>query len=860
MESFLLDVRQAIRSARRAPGVILLAVVALGLGVGATLAVFSAIDALVLRAYDIPEPERVVQIWDRYPAEASGREVQVSVPNFEDYQERQRVFQRFAAMQPTTGYRSEGDRTESVYGLYASPDLLPLLGVQPVLGRGFTDEEDLEGTAAVVILSYDLWQNVYGGAPEVIGGSFELVLWSQQDRAYVTTPFEIVGVLPPGFRMPALRLGHDYTAWNTPDFVLPRGLWEWGRGNRGQYAYRVLGRLRPMRSIEEAQDDLSAIAAEIAEAHPQTNAGYTTVLTTLPGLARAEHGSRMLLLWSAAAVLLLIACANVAALLIGRGIARQREVALRQALGSGMRRILSQLLTEGALIALSGGALALVVAYLGLLALRPFVPGNVPNLDAMGLDARVLGLALAASLGTALIFALAPAVGGRRLDLAQALKEGESSAARPTRALRMLVVGQVALAFVLLSSAGLLLASLSNMLGSDPGFEPDGRVALQVRSLPPGLSKYQDGEARERLSERVIAALQAHPGVVRAASTANLPLSGRESRADFTPGDRPALSPQEREAADWLYASPGYFETLGIPVLEGREFNQADLDARRVARASWTQGMPLPELPVLVNAELARRYWPGESALGKIIYWGIQDPETVTTDGGESWDSRYPMPFPLRIVGVVGSVNQLGIGDERRLQYYTAERRLDWLVVHVRGEAADFVLPLRAVVEGVDPEIEVAEAFPMTQRVEIAAASTRFQLLLVGLFGVIATAMAVLGLFGVLSYSVQQRRREIGVRMSLGATSANVRWLVLRQGSLLVVLGVAAGTAGAWAAGRLLESLLFGVRPAAPGVLLATAVGISAVALIACILPTRHASRVDPVLVLREDGWGGQAT
>ena len=853
MQTLISDLRYALRGFRRSPALPIITVLALSLGIGANTAAFSAMDALVLRAHRMPDAERVVQVWDRFPNEDPTREVQISVPNFEDYAAQQTVFDRFAAFQPGSIYLDVGGRHEEKSVLIASHDLLSILGARPVLGRDFRPEESRRGAGQVVLISHEVWQDSYGGATDVVGRIIDLMDWSQQERRYLAQPYEIVGVLPEDFSLPPVKLRDRYQQPPTPAFIAPLGLWDWGLGNRGMYAFRALGRLAPGRQLAEARAEMEGIAARIAQAYPATNDGYSVVVTPLQELARDAYGRQLLLLWGAALVLLMIACANVAALLIGRAVAREREYAVRKALGANWSRILRQLLTESGFLAVAGGLGGIVMAVAVLKLLKGLALAEVTGLQATGLDFRLLAVTVGASALTVLLFGVGPSVVAARLEITRSLRAGGSAGSRGgLRAIRWLVTGQVALAFVLLASGGLLLVSLANMLRADPGFEREDRYLVRTAPLVRGLSKYNNSEDHIRLFGRIEEAVRAVPGVIAIDHTDNPPLSGRESMADFSPADRPLIPPATRRNAEWMMVSAGYFGAMGIPILEGREFREEDWPGW--VAADPPPGEPLPELPVILSVALARFYWPEESALDKIAYWGIQDPAVVVGGSYESgWDNRYPKPFPLRVIGVVGNVNQLGMDDAPRLQFYTLRDRLGELVLHAQGEPATLLPQIRRAVEGVDPELEVIEAVPFAHRVDSVAAGTRFQLFLVSVLAALSTIMAVLGLFGVMEYSVRQRMREIGIRISTGASGAQVQTMVLAEGTRLVGVGIGLGVLGAWASGRLLRGILFGVAPTDPKILAGAVVVMAVVALAGCITPTRRAGRVDPVTILRAE-------
>jgi putative ABC transport system permease protein len=836
------------------------AVLTLALGIGATTAIFSVVDVVLLRPLAMPESGRVVQIWDRHPSATGGTDDLVAVPNYRDYREQNEVFERMAALQSGQFFLEDVNGIETISALFASPDFLPLMGVDPALGRGFLSEEEDDDSTPVAIVTHGFWRRRLGGNADAIGRT--LTLWRWGSRGVVSTEFVVVGVLPEEFQLPPLKQRDGFGPLPYPQILVPTGLWSWGRNDRSRWAFSAVARLKEGVSVERAQANMNAIAAGIAAEYPETNAGYSTVVAPLSQLIRRQYGTRLYLLWAAAGFVLLIACVNVASLLLGRGVTRDRELAVRSVLGAGRVRLVRQLLTESVLLALMGGAAGLLLALWGTRVLVAAVPGDVYRLHDVGVDLRVLAFLVGGSLLTALFFGLLPALRSARPNLAAALKEGgHGSRGGRLRSLRVLVVAEVALALMLLTGAGLMLRTFRNLTGVDPGFERQNLLTLTVGMLPYQLSKYKSLHERAPLFDEVKGRITNLPGVVSVAAIGDLPLTGSEWEWEITLADRPPPAPDERVRVDFREVSDGYFETMGISVLTGRTFS--DVDTEQVL-AWWRfrnlqPGMNPQEvarrslqftLPVIVNETMAQRFWPGSSAIGKGLYWGIQDPERVSEP--EGWDGRYDPPSLLTVVGVVPEVKTLGLDQEPRSQVYVASaKKFGWLVVRTESDPLGVAEAARNAIEAVDPELSVTNISTMEERFSAAVVQERFRMWLIGLFAALAVLLATVGLFGVTAHSVGQRTHEIGVRMALGARTDDIVRVVGGQGLRLIVQGTAIGLVGALALTRFTSSLLFGVAPTDPLSYAGSVVVLSTVAVIACYLPTRRAVRVDPAEVLR---------
>jgi len=846
------DLRLALRALWRRPSFAATAVLALSLGIGAHTAIFSAVDAIILRAHDIPDPDRVVQVWDSRPTTPAGAESQISIPNWEDYRAGQTVFERFAGFQGGGKvYRRGVDgRQEALSALFASRDLFSILGAQAALGRTFVPEEDEPGAPPTAILSHALWQRL-GGDPAIVGQTLGVTGW-RWNEGWGPWQLEIVGVLPAGFAMPPIQIHQEFGVYGDADLVLPMGLWTWGRGNRGMYALRTLARLKPGVSLTQARAQMAGLAAGLAKSDPEDNEGLRSVVTPLPDLVRSAHGEPMALLWGGAILVLLIACANAAALTTVRAIGQRRELAIRAALGAGRRRIVRLMLTESLVIGIAGGTIGLGLAFLGTRLISGLAPAEIASsVRGISVNGRVLVSTLAAALATGLLVGLVPALRAAARDPSGFLKEGSGGAGHRSGELRLLVVGQVALAFLLVTLSLLLFGSLSRMLSADPGFEVGRQVFLKIETLPPPLSSFKADPQFVELFRRISEELERRPDVVSVTAAGDLPLSGRDNDADFTIADRPPPE-HDRPNAAWLSVPPGYFRSMGIPIVEGREFGEEAYQLKQ--RVGAVEEAPLPAIEAIVSEPFARRHWPGQSALGKVFYWGVQDPFSAPNLSYETgWDERYPRPYPLRIVGVAAPVNQHGLAPEEPLQFYTLMGRFAWLAVRVREDANAVVPKLREAVEAVDPELTVSTVEPAVARVRRIAAPTRFELALIGTFGALAVVLAGVGLYGALAYSFRQRRRELSVRIALGATAGDIRAIMLRQGALMTAVGLAVGVTASAIASRFLRSLLFGLEPTDLRYLLAAAAVIGLVATLASLFPARRAERVDVARTLREE-------
>jgi len=819
MDALPHDLRFALRNLRQRPGFTALTALTLALGIGATSAIFSVVNGVLLRPLPYDQPAGVVLVHTRLEG-TPGREL--SLPEFFDLREQSRSFSRVAAFANGSLTLTGSGTPERLQAGYVTAEAFPVVGVSPARGRGFSAEEDLPGRPPVVVLSDGLWRRRFGADPEVVGRTLILD----------DVPTTVLGVMPPGFQLPTHFAGPGMELW-----TLLRLDPSVDRSERGWHWLTVLGRLRPGVDVEAAGRETASLMAGMLQRFPnEYDADFTGSVSPAIDVLVGDIRPVILVLMGAVGLLLLIACANVASLVLARAEARHREIALRAALGARAGRIVRQLLTESAVLAVAGGLLGLVLALWGVRALVAVAPPTLPRLEAIGMDGWVLAFTAVITLTTGMLFGLAPAMQAARADLSLALTEGGrggSAGLRGQRFRRGLVVSQIALALVLVASAGLLIQSFARMRGVDPGFVPERLLTARVELTP---VRYQSNEEIRAFYQRLVERLEAIPGVRSAAVVKALPMLQlelgdwsfvREGRHSLPP------TPSEWNLAYWQTMSPEYFETMEIPVLQGRGLEAGDrLGSPGVA---------------VINRTLARQVWPDGDALGQRILMG-----------GGATDSIW-----RTIVGVVGDVRHRGLDAEPRPEIYlpyaqfpagtgTPQRTLR-IVMRSEGDPVQLTGALRAAVAELDSDLPVGDIQTMEEALGSWAAERRLTMTLVGAFALLALALGAVGVYGVMAHFVGQRTREIGIRMALGAVPREILALVLSQGARLAFLGIAVGLVGAFAATRLLASLLFGVGPTDPTTFLATAAALSVVAGAASVLPAVRAVRTDPVDALRSE-------
>ncbi len=803
MDALLRDLRFAVRTLMKSPAVTLAALLTLALGIGATTAIFTVVDGILLKPLSYPQPDRLMMVWETNQPRHRDRNV-VSPANFLDWQAQNHVFASMSAFAPfSASLTGQGDPRQ-LDGFVSTADLFTTLQTGVTLGRGFQRADGKPGSPPVIVISNRLWRQL-GGTDGIVGRTVTLG----------GRPTEIVGVLPAGFRI-AGRAG---------DFISPLQLGADAHERHGRGA-RVIARLAAGVTLAQARAEMDTIATRLAREYPDFNSGWGVNVVPLASDMVSDVRPALLLLLAAVGLVLLVACVNVANLLLARASGRRREFALRAAIGAGRGRLLRQLLTESLLLAGCGGALGLVVAAWLLKLLLGIATDQVPipRLNEVHLNPQVLLFVLAVTLITGLAFGLAPALTASRLDLHDSLKEGRGSEGQHGRRRHdALVVAEVALALVLLMGAGLMLRSFWTLTHVDPGFRSDH--VLSMWTMLPG-GTYRTAEQRAAFFDRAVDRLQALPGAQSAAAVTYLPLTGLGSATTFWVNDRAKPAPGQEPAADVRAVTPDYFRTLGIPLLRGRTFSGRDrADSPQVA---------------IVNEALARMFWPGRNPIGQRITY--------------SWGDD----IPLEIVGVVGDARLVTLSDDEiRPAIYRPQTQQPSmfmsLVVRTAGDPLTLAPAARAAIHAIDPNQPLSDVASMETVQSDSLAQPRLLALLLGLFGFSALLLAAVGIYGVMAYAVARRTQEIGVRMALGADRSRVVRLVVGRAMWLAGLGLAIGLAGALATTRVLDSLLYGITATDPATFVGVPLILAAVALVASLLPARRATRIDPMVALRTE-------
>ena len=800
------DIRFAFRQLRRNPGFTAIALITLALGIGANSAIFSVVRGVLLRELPYAEPDRLIRVYSRVERGMTS----VSPADFNDWRRQSTKFSALAASAEATVNLTGSGSAERFSQARVSANMFQLLGVRVALGRTFAPGEDAPDAPRVVILSDALWRDRFGADPTIIGKSIRLDDF----------PTEVIGVAPSEMRYPS-----SVDMWLTTRFT-PKDLSD---GSRGSRWIDVIGRLAPSATPEQAQIEMKAIARQIELQDPRHNAGLSTQLVHLRDDMVGSVRPALIVLLAAVGFVMLIACANVASLMLGRTAAREAELAVRTALGAGRARLVRQLLTESCCLALAGGVLGLALAYWGTRLLLSLAPSDIPRLYNVHIDASVLLFTVAMTAVAALFFGSIPALQASAAQAVLHLRAGNrGSRTRPgsARARNALVVTEITLALMLLVGAGLLIKSFSRLREVNPGFAP-ARVSTFTVTLSP--VKYETIEQQRTFSKALLDAVHRIPGVDSAAVTFGLPLSGASFQLSYDVEGRPAPPPNAEPRAQVRIVSPGYFATVGIPLVRGRAFTDAD--------------RPGSPRAMLVSEETVRRYFPGEDPIGKRLDFGWgRDGDRLS---GE-------------IVGVVGDVRQHGLSVDVTPHVYAAwdQWPLDEItvVMRSRGDPAVALKAARAAVLSLDRDLPVYDAFTLESMIDRALGQPRFYVLLLTIFAALAVVLAVVGIYGVIAYTVQQRTREIGIRIALGASHGRVVGMVVQRGLLLALVGIALGSTGAYAMTRVLQSLLYGVGARDPMTFVAVAVLLGAVAVLASWLPARRAARVDPLAAMRAEG------
>jgi len=804
MNSLLDDLRFGFRMLWKSPSFAAVAILTLALGIGANTAIFSAVNSVLLQPLPYKTPDRLAMLWlDN--RRLGLHEDLTSYPNFADWRNQSRLFEDMAALTGIGADVTGVEQPYEVFGWRVGSHLFKMLGVSPAIGRTFTDQEDQPGHGRLVVLSDGFWRERFGADPHALGKTMVM-----DGDTYV-----IVGVMPAGFQFPDKRT----QIWT------PLALTDRGKANRGGFFLEVLGKLKPGASIEQARAEMNLIGTNLERQYPNTNAGYGVWVVLLLNQVVGNLRTGLLVLFAAVGFVLLIACANVANLFLARGAGREREIAVRAALGAGRMRLIRQLLTEGFVFTVPAGLAGLLVAYGSLRALIALAPTDMPRVNEISMDARVLFFTLAISVLSAVFFGLIPAFRISRGDLAESLREGGRSMAggvQASFARSTLLVSEVALSMVLLAGAGLMVRSLIHLRALNPGFDSSNVLSMQL-SAPN--AQFTDGAQVAAVYERVIERLQAMPMVRSAGLITDIFLSTTPNSGGFTVEGKPLPPPEQRIEATTDSVSAGYFQAMRVPLIEGRFFDERD-------RAGST---PV----VLINETMARRFWPNEEPVGKRFHfgWGTTNVQWLT------------------VVGVVGDMRRQGLDKLARVETFSPlsqRSRSDMdLVVRTQDDPLKVAGVIQSELRGLEKQLVIQKVTTLDHQIGESLAQRRFQTWLLGLFSGIALALAAIGIYGVMYHSVTQRTHEFGVRVALGAGEADVLRIVLTEAVLLVAAGAAIGTLAALTLTRAVSTLLYGVRSSDPLTYVAVFLVLIGSALAASYLPARRATKVDPMVALR---------
>ena len=799
------DLILAIRALLRRPAFTLTVIVTLALGVGANTALFGVFRAVFLEPLPLPDPDEVVVVMEAGTFGCCGP---ASGPDYLDWVERQRSFEGMAILAPRTVNVAGEDDSERVYGTAVSANAFALLDVAPLMGRPLLPDDDRAEVPEVTVVSHAFWRRALGSRPDVLGSTVVVD----------GSPLTVVGVMPAGFDVPSPWLGT-----RRHEIYLPFPAHTLAE-NRGNHSWPVIARLRPDASLETAQSDMDRIMAELALEYPETNAQRTARVFTVHEYLYGDVGQQLLLILGAAALVLLIACGNVAGLQLARATTRETELSVRAALGASRRALVRLLFSESLALAALGGALGLVVALAAVDGLRLILPPTIPRLDAVRVDGWAMLFGIAAATGTAFAFGLLPALLASRTDLASGVREGGygTLAPRKEKIRDAFIVSQIALGLILVNGAVLLVRNYAELRGLDQGFETDGVLTFAVNAAGP---RYENRSTRLRFYEDVAGRIEALPSVESAGVVSKLPLGGGSNGNVWIEGTPPRRSSDEGPLVEVSSVSGAYFDAMGIPLLRGRAL---------VAEDSLESAVG-----VVVNQALADVAWPEADPLGKRFSFGDDPP---------AW---------LTVVGVVGDVRQWGPERPPLPEVYFPYTRgwssSAYVVARVRGDAAAIAEEVRAAVLDVDPTQPPSEVLAMDDRVDRAFARRRFYASLIGLFALSALLLAAAGIYGTVSYFVARRSREFGIRIALGARGPGIVGLVLRRGVRLATLGVVFGLAGVWASTSVVESLLYGTGALHMGTLVLCCVALGLVTLVACALPAGRAAHMAPVLALKSE-------
>jgi putative ABC transport system permease protein len=807
METIIQDIRYGFRLLVRRPAFTLVAVSTLALGIGANTAIFSVVNAVLMRTLPYQEPERLVALWETnaQPGQELNDRNEVAMGNFLDWRAQADAFDEIAALNYSNVNLTGIGEPERIQGAVVTTNLFSTLGVQPSIGRAFIAEEEKPESQRAVIVSHGLWQRRFGSDHELVGKTLTLN----------GNPVVVVGIMPPAFDL-------EFPITRQVDMWLPMRIAASNTDRQSHYLY-VLGRLKRGVSHDQSQAGMDVLASQLQQQYPKTNSGRGANVIPLHQQLVGNVQPYLRLLFAAVGFVLLIACTNVASLLLARVTARQKEVAIRMAIGASRLRVIRQLLIESILLSSISGLAGLLIAYWGTDLLVAMAPPEVPRLGEVGLRAPVFLWTLGVSMITGLFFGLAPALGASKPDLNESLKEGgrSSAVAGRSRMRNILVVSELALALVLLIGAGLMIRSFARLQNVNPGFDPKNVLTMNI-SLP--RQKYGESVKISSFFNRLLEGVLSVPGVEAVGGIDPLPLGGSDGTTGFVVEGAPPQAVGDRPEVGERTITSQYFDAMRIPVLKGRTFSESDReDAPRV---------------VIINEALAQRFWPDEEAIGKRLGFRAKEPQI--------WHE---------VVGIVGNVKHRRLDAVPKPELYFPYSQYPGtfmtLVARTASDPINAIPAIRNQVLALDADQPVFDIKTMSERMSKSIAVSRFIMLMLGAFAALSTLLAAVGIYGLMAYAVAQRTHEIGVRMALGAEASDVVKLVLGQGLKLVVAGMGLGVAGALALTRLMQSLLFNLSPTDPLTFTVISAILAGVALAACFVPARRATKVDPMVALR---------
>jgi putative ABC transport system permease protein len=825
MESLLRDLRHGFRMLRKNPALTAIAVLTLALGIGANTAIFSVVNGVLLRPLPYPESERLVTLWERSPRLGFDQE-RVSPPNFADWQEQNSVLDHLAYWYGSGEFNLvTSDGVEKVRCVYASSGMFHALGVSPSLGRTFLPEEDQPQGNRVAVISYEFWQRRLAADSNVLGQALTVDTFGRQD-------YTIIGVMPRGFRFP-----------DQCELWLPAGWNGLPRDRRGGHWLSVIARLKPGVTLQQAQTEMDAIQARIEQQHQQVVLGsQVAMVPLLEQTLGARLRLALLVLWGVVACVLLIACANVANLMLARAAARQGEMAIRLAVGASRWQVARHLLTESVLLSIAGGLVGILVAVWSLDLLIALNSDQIPRLNEVKIDGPTLCFTLLVSMLTGILFGLAPALQSSKPDLGDALKEGgrrNSEGFRGNRLRRSLVAAEVALSLVLLIAAGLMANSFARLLQIDRGFQQDRLLTVQLDFSVSGFTTWmRPTQTRPQVTLReLMGRVRDLPGVQSVGSISTLPKNIATAwRQTIVIENSAPSATGDFTTANFQGITPDYLSTMGIPLVEGRNFTEADsLEAPQVA---------------LINETMVARYFSNENPVGKRLAMGARNP-------GPSAGANQFAPVWIEIVGVVRDIKRMNLSAETvpdvYIPYWQYPMQSPSLVVRTAENPSTVAAAIRGEVKAVNQNLPAPTIQTMDEILSDAVAQPRLQTMLLGLFGLVALVLASVGIYGVLAYAVAKRTREIGIRMALGAQTGDVVKLIIAQGMKPALLGIGIGLAFAFALTRVMRSLLYEISATDPVTFIAVALLLISVALLACWIPARRATKMDPMMALRDD-------